>query len=740
MKRPADPAAATLPSALRIVLPYAVFAGLWILLSDRAIALFFDDAQTLQAAGTLKGLLFVAVTSALLFFLVLRFAVHRAPGAPPAAPPLRRLRLAGSVALFSAVFVALAGGAVLQNREHHRAHQEKLLRSVAELQAAQIEGWLDERRRDAGTVRGALLHGRAWQAWRQDGDARAAARLRAQLEEFRVDMGYDGILVVDAGGAVLFGAGAAGHEAGEATRAAVQRAVAGAGAAVGDLFRMQAPAGVHLDFVAPLPAAGEGAADAAVVLRVDAEAAFRRLLQSWPVPSASAETLLFRRDGDAAVALNELRHRAQTALHQRWPFAAGQALVVQALGADYRPGALLAGVDYRDVPAIGIGRPIAGTDWWLLAKVDREEAFAAAGKDALWIGLSSLLAWFAAIALAAFFFLRLELRHAGAQRREQTEKLQALQLLEAIADSSTDAIFAKDTAGRYLLFNREVARLTGKTADEVLGHDDGALFPPEQAAMIARDDRAAMAAAGSRSFHETLDTVDGRLVFLATKGPLRDAEGKVFGTFGISRDITRMAQTEAALHREHALSQRYLDTVQTLMVALDRDGRVTMINRFGCALLGYAEEELIGRNWFEVALPQPDGLERFFPAFRRVMDGDVFAAEHFESPVRCRDGSERLMAWHNAVLGDESGRTVGTLSSGEDVSERRRAEDALRRQAEELAARNAELERFNRTVVGRELDMIALKRRVNALSVELGRAPPFALAGIDAPPAAGESS
>jgi PAS domain S-box-containing protein len=197
-------------------------------------------------------------------------------------------------------------------------------------------------------------------------------------------------------------------------------------------------------------------------------------------------------------------------------------------------------------------------------------------------------------------------------------------------------------------------------------------------------------------------------------------------------DVTERKTAEISLRRARDLNQRYLDTVQTLMLAIDSTGRITMINRFGCALLGYAEAELLGRNWFECCLPQPDGMERVFPVFRRRMASEPRMQEVFENPVRRRDGSVRLIAWHNVVLTDPEGRVTGMLSTGEDITERRRNEDEMRRQAEELASRNDELERFNQAMVGRELDMIELKRQLNALSLELGRPPPFDLAALTA--------
>lgn len=166
---------------------------------------------------------------------------------------------------------------------------------------------------------------------------------------------------------------------------------------------------------------------------------------------------------------------------------------------------------------------------------------------------STIKGWLfvAVTSLLLFGFIRRRLDQAlAASQREieaQTEKARALQLLATIADNSTDAIFAKDLEGRYLVFNRECARVVGKTAHQVLGSDDMVLFPPAQAAMIRDNDRSVLADDRINTYEEVLDTVDGRRNFVATKGPLRDGEGRVVGIFGISRDITEQHRAETAL-------------------------------------------------------------------------------------------------------------------------------------------------------------------------------------------------
>jgi diguanylate cyclase (GGDEF)-like protein/PAS domain S-box-containing protein len=135
---------------------------------------------------------------------------------------------------------------------------------------------------------------------------------------------------------------------------------------------------------------------------------------------------------------------------------------------------------------------------------------------------------------------------------------------------------------------------------------------------------------------------------------------------------------QRALLAERDRNRLYLDTVQAIMLALDANGRVTMINRHGARLLGSSEAEMIGRDWFRSCLPQPEGRERALPVFNKLMQGETESVEYFENQLALPDGRLITVAWHNAVLHDDHGRIVGTLSAGEDVTERKRNERALR--------------------------------------------------------------
>jgi len=139
---------------------------------------------------------------------------------------------------------------------------------------------------------------------------------------------------------------------------------------------------------------------------------------------------------------------------------------------------------------------------------------------------------------------------------------------------------------------------------------------------------------------------------------------------------TQRMQAQEAVQTAQTQVQLYLDLVGVIIVAIDADQRVTLINKKGAELLKYPQDEIIGMNWYATFIP--DRLrEQVTAASRQLMRGEIAPVEYFENPVVTRAGEEHLIAWHNAVLRDDEGRIIGTLSAGEDITELRYTENAL---------------------------------------------------------------
>jgi|GEM_PF-1973366 diguanylate cyclase (GGDEF)-like protein/PAS domain S-box-containing protein len=135
-------------------------------------------------------------------------------------------------------------------------------------------------------------------------------------------------------------------------------------------------------------------------------------------------------------------------------------------------------------------------------------------------------------------------------------------------------------------------------------------------------------------------------------------------------------QTEEALHLEKERAQRYFDVAGVMLIVIDSGFMVSQINKKGCEITGYPEAEIVGKDWIETCIPENDRMS-VREVFAQILSGDIERFEYFENPVITKPGEERIIAWHNTILRNDEGNIIGTLSSGEDVTEQKRIEQAL---------------------------------------------------------------
>ena len=266
-----------------------------------------------------------------------------------------------------------------------------------------------------------------------------------------------------------------------------------------------------------------------------------------------------------------------------------------------------------------------------------------------------------------------------------SEILAAQHKLQATLDAIPDLVWLKDTDGVYLSCNPMFERFFGAGKADIIGRTDYEFVDKELADFFIEHDRKAMAAGKPTINEEWLTFADdgSRRLFETIKTPMVDGTGKLIGVLGIARDITTRMQAERALHESQQRTQQYLNIVGVILVALDTEGRVRLINRKGCEMLGASEADILGKNWFEHFLPERM-REKVKETFVHLLKNNVAPVEYMENVILTRSGAEPVVAWHNAVLFDEAGRINGVLASGEDITDRKRAEQRLRDSRESL--------------------------------------------------------
>ena len=178
---------------------------------------------------------------------------------------------------------------------------------------------------------------------------------------------------------------------------------------------------------------------------------------------------------------------------------------------------------------------------------------------------------------------------------------------------------------------------------------------------------------------KTLSDLDVRLNE-ETRARLAEAERSRRALLSIIED---RQQAEEALRESERRYREMLQNVQLVALMLDERGRLTFCNDFLLELTGWQREEITGADWFETFLP-PDVRKQSKPFFfNALQQGDI--QEHVENEIVTRSGERRLIRWSNTVMRDPQGRAIGTTSIGEDITERKRAREALENAQAELA-------------------------------------------------------
>ena len=204
--------------------------------------------------------------------------------------------------------------------------------------------------------------------------------------------------------------------------------------------------------------------------------------------------------------------------------------------------------------------------------------------------------------------------------------------------------------------------------------------------------------------------------------PLADDSGNIVGTLTAIEDVSERVSREKALTQEKNLAQEYLNIAGVMMLVLDTEGRVRLINKKGCEILGLSEKEIIGRPWFEHFVPEREQKD-LLGNFQSTMAGEDLLWDYVENPLVTVTGEEKLIAWHNILLRDGAEKIIGTLSSGEDITLRKEMETRV------LHARDEWVSTFNAVpdliaVIDREHRIIQVNQ---AMADRLGVAPAQAI-------------
>jgi PAS domain S-box-containing protein len=268
-------------------------------------------------------------------------------------------------------------------------------------------------------------------------------------------------------------------------------------------------------------------------------------------------------------------------------------------------------------------------------------------------------------------------------------------------EQAGDAVFVHNLEEQYVEVNERACSSLGYSKDELM-------------AISAADIEVGRE---PKNLHELWEDLEANKV-ITTTGEQRRKDGSTFPVevrlrsiqrddqrlmMVMARDITVRKQLEEALRREKYFTQNLIDTAQAILLVLDTEGRIVRFNPFMEDLCGYKLDEVRGMDWFSTFLPEQN-RNRIKEVFRTAVTGNETRGNI--NPIVAKDGREIIVEWYDKTLKDADGNTIGLLTIGQDITSRKRAEEALKNAHNELEQRvkerTAELQESNRFTSGIE--------------------------------------
>ena len=318
-------------------------------------------------------------------------------------------------------------------------------------------------------------------------------------------------------------------------------------------------------------------------------------------------------------------------------------------------------------------------------------------------------------------------------RVEAALALQAsLAEFRSLAESMPQIVWITRPDGWNLYFNQQWMDYTGLSFEDGMGEGWIKPFHPDDRQRAADAWHEATTSTGVYNIECRFRRADGVYRWWLIRGvPIRDSAGTILKWFGTCTDIheikmavEEIAHTSLALRESERRFSDLLRNVELASFMLDLEARITFCNDYLLRLTGWKYEEVIGRNWFELFTPSQSDIDK--ESFTKLLKNQSEQWNR-ESQILTRSGEQRLMRWNNSVLRSGTGEVIGAASIGEDITDRKRAEQEILRlnadlenrveaRTAELQAVNQELEAFDYSI---SHDLKAPIRHVDGFSTML---------------------
>ena len=259
--------------------------------------------------------------------------------------------------------------------------------------------------------------------------------------------------------------------------------------------------------------------------------------------------------------------------------------------------------------------------------------------------------------------------------RAEEARQHQLYFLQELIDAIPNPLYFKDTDGVFRGCNSAYERFIGVSREELIGKTSHDFIPPDAAIFFEKRDRELLASPGTQVFETHTSTdLDVYRDVIFNKATFSSIDGSVGGIVGIISDITERKRAEETMRESEALYRSLIETSPDVITVVDLKGNVIAISQRAFELTGYSEEEMRGENALRFVVPEEQ--EKGKRLFKEILDnGSIRDAEYI---IRRKDGAQRIVGISGTVIPDKDGNPQAVMLIIHDITERKRAEEALR--------------------------------------------------------------
>ena len=470
------------------------------------------------------------------------------------------------------------------------AEKKAELTTIAKLKADQIVQWRKERLGDGFSImRNSLLADRLQDYLEGAHPPTIQEEFKGWMESLRTSFNYRSVVLYGVDGRVLVAAHDAGTQLDIISRQLVEQATHKPEVHLSDFHRHEDSGSIHLNLVVPLghTVGNQFRPVAVLVLNIDPHQFLYPLMNKWPTVSQSAETILLARNGDDVLFLNDARLRPGSALSMRMQLANKEMPEVRAvLGQE----AAFEGRDYNNVPVLAATRGIAGSPWFLVAKIDTAEIY-----DPLKAQAWRVIFFCALLTLAS----GLGIYNWWSRQRVRALK-ESDEKLRAIADNTYDWEYWSSADGTILYCSPSCERISGYTAEQFRQDPDllaRMMHPDDRDTYRHNHDFGAdvLAAANCQTMYFRIHTRSGEERWIAhVCQEIFDEQGASLGRRACNRDITKRKKIEESLEVSRSELQAIYDNAPVMMCLVNSEQRIIYANHAFTLFTGISQEYVEG--------------------------------------------------------------------------------------------------------------------------------------------------